>query len=168
MYEKQTKEKFTKDMEHRIKVRKQVEVFVSKCLLELLEKYNKKRFTQRVIDGLKCNIPNDWFVLKEDNCLTIKAMYFNFNYIDVATVSFEMPFDEHGRLIVDELFAYKSNQHWFDMFKRDTKLMQEAIDNYDKWLSAAKELQHNIEEYANTTNLYFRDNVRGFSTFYIG
>ena len=144
---------------NRIKARFALIDFYKNVYLPTLQKFNGKVYNIRFIKALREANKDELLVIRERTYYkTIELNYrqskFSYNNYEALTV--DCPDDSNNRLSYE--LCENGMQEHIKNFNDYTEEIQSAIDNYDKYLEQAMELQKKITEY-NELPSAFRQNI---------
>lgn len=157
-----TKEEFTKEMNERISIRKNLLVFYNDIYLPTLKEFDGKVYNIRFIKALRAKVENNKHIYiserKPNGEIEIQQRRGDFNYTDYESLFVKCITNNEGRIDYNATLEDKLHNIWFKNFKEYIEEYQNAIDNYDAYMEQANELASAINAY-NDLPHPFRQNV---------
>ena len=145
-----TKEQFIKDCEMRIEHRNALVDFYNKVYMPTLQKFDGKVYNKRFINALQTEakkISEMMCVYDEEYHIIISFQNYKFNYNDCENLYVGCKKNEEGRIDYQATINDATFKAWVDNFKLYTLEYQNAIDNYDDYMTVANAMEQAVKAY---------------------
>lgn len=106
-----------------------------------------------------------FFVSESGNSLVLNLRNDKYNYSDYESIYFNLVL-ENGRISSGKTLADNYTCMWLKNFDKETESIKDSINNYDKYLSLAKEIDDIIEKFSDIP-YSARQNFTDFKIWYL-
>lgn len=163
MRTKKNKEQFIEEMKKRINLREQLNTFYNDIYLPTLQNFDGKVYNIRFIKALReqaQKLNNLIWVKELDNrdTIEIQLRYNEYNYADYETLCVKLILTNEGRISYELTINDEMGKKWLESFNEYKDEYQMAIDNYEKYMTIAEQLEKALETY-NKMPHTFRNNL---------
>lgn len=161
-----SKQEFTNKCNKRIENRVKLSEFRKTTFVDVLNKFDGKVYNKRFRDALCTAFASDMvFVSESGNSLVLNLRNDKYNYNDYESIYFNLVLD-NGRISAKKTIEENYTCIWLKNFEKETESIKDSINNYDKYLSMAKEIDDIIEKFSDIP-YSARQNFTNFKTWYL-
>lgn len=161
MRERRTKEQFCEYSLKHISLRNTLKDFYNDVYLPTLKEFDGKVYNIRFIKKLREKaekISDSMFIRERDyDHIEVKLQSSKFSYSDYESMYYPCVLDNDGRLNYQKTIDSEMGKAWVKNHDAYTNEMQDGVDNYDKYIEVANELQKIVDKW-NKLPHNFRDN----------
>lgn len=151
MNTKKSKGDFINEMKQRIEKRNKLLDFYKNVFLPTLKKFDGKVYNIRFIKALREQTEgnNLWWVTERSNSgeIEIRLRMDNFNYNDYEALWTKCLLNKDYRIDYEKSVGDYYAKAWLENFKEGIEGYQDTIDNYDKYMKVAENLDNALKEY---------------------
>jgi hypothetical protein len=152
------------ELNRRIEILKELQTIYENIVVPTINKFNGKVYNIRFIKALREAINDNLVNVYEmdyNNFVKIEKRYERFNYTKSETMYVEVCVNKEGRIDAELTFESKGHKNNVGHIGKAIETTQDTLDNFEGYLSQARELYDRIEEF-NRLPYEFRKNVERY------
>ena len=164
---KLNKQLFIEKVETKIERRNSLLSFYKDVYLPTLQKFNGKVYNKRFINALR-ECADDLTCIRdlEYDHIRIQRRRDKFSYTEYEEMYILLKLDGDKRIDADASITDPMGQKWLNSFQEYNDELRSTINNYDKYMTIAEELQKCIYKYSEIPT-EFRENIELYDKFYL-
>jgi len=164
---KLNKQSFIEKVENQIERRNFLLSFYNDIYLPTLQKFNGKVYNKRFINALREYADESTCIYElENNYIRVQRSRDKFSYTDYDDIYIILELSSDNRIDANASITHPIGQKWLTSFQEYTDELRSTINNYDKYMTIAEELQECIDKYAKIPSA-FRENIELYNKFYL-